>query len=187
MEALELPELISVPLLDRVILERGEVPEGAGPFTARTGLVRMPSRLTIASARELSRMVGPDIRGHRTVMMDFSRTLYIDDTAAMVIRELVNIALTERRECVIVGRTARRRRPDANAAAGTAVIPAPAGIHQIPIGKILSILSINVKDGSRRPAYNTPQSVAPPQSNARKIARPQPEPQLRRGSYANHH
>ena len=103
MEALELRELISVPLLDRVILERGEVPEGADHFTARTGLVRMPSRLTVASARELSRMVGPDIRGHRTVMMDFSRTLYIDDTAAMVIRELVNIALTERRECVIVG------------------------------------------------------------------------------------
>ncbi len=59
--------------------------------------------MLLAGLTTMRRMVGPDIRGHRTVMMDFSRTLYIDDTAAMVIRELVNIALTERRECVIVG------------------------------------------------------------------------------------
>ena len=32
-----------------------------------------------------------------------------------------------------------------------AVIPAQAGIHQIPIGKILSILSIAVKNGLKPP------------------------------------
>ena len=88
--SLELRRLISVPLLDRKILAVDEIPDDADPFTARAGLVSFPPRLTVASARETARIVGPDIKGHQTVIFDLTRTVYLDDTAALLIREFVN-------------------------------------------------------------------------------------------------
>ena len=50
----------------------------------------MPDRVSVASARELSRVLGGDIQASQAVIMDFSRTTYIDDTAAALIGKVIN-------------------------------------------------------------------------------------------------
>ena len=58
--------------------------------------------MTVASARELSRTLRTDVRGHQVVVFDMSRTLYIDDTAAIAIGELIRIALAASSRTLIV-------------------------------------------------------------------------------------
>ncbi len=43
--------------------------------------------MTVAAARELGRVLRPDIRGHQYSTFGFSRTLYIDDSAALILSE----------------------------------------------------------------------------------------------------
>ncbi len=95
----EAARLRSVPVLDRVVF--GDAP-GMDPFSARTGLVAFPEQVTIASARELSRIVSPDIRHHRLLLFDFSNTQFVDLTAAVVISQLVNAALAGGRKTIVV-------------------------------------------------------------------------------------
>ena len=79
----ELEQLISVPLLDR------EIWPDAEPYDSRVGLVRLPTRVSMASARELSRILGGDLRGHEAVIVDFGQTAYLDDTAANIMGKLI--------------------------------------------------------------------------------------------------
>jgi SulP family sulfate permease len=95
----EAARLRSVPVLDRVVF--GDAP-GIDPFGARTGLVAFPEQVTIASARELSRIVSPDIRHHRLLLFDLSNTQFVDLTAAVVISQLVNAALAGGRKTIVV-------------------------------------------------------------------------------------
>ena len=95
----EAARLRSVPVLDRVVF--GDAP-GMDPFSARTGLVVFPEQVTIASARELSRIVSPDIRHHRLLLFDLSNTQFVDLTAAVVISQLVNAALAGGRKTIVV-------------------------------------------------------------------------------------
>lgn len=95
----EAARLRSVPVLDRVVF--GDAP-GMDPFSARTGLVAFPEQVTIASARELSRIVSPDIRHHRLLLFDLSNTQFVDLTAAVVISQLVNAALAGGRKTIVV-------------------------------------------------------------------------------------
>ena len=95
-EKLEVNALVSTPLLDQAILGDEALPDDADPFQASAGLVRFPDRVTVASAREVSRILRPDIRGHQIVIFDMSRTEYIDDTAAVIISGLVKIAQRSR-------------------------------------------------------------------------------------------
>ncbi len=95
----EAARLRSVPVLDRVVF--GNAP-GMDPFSARTGLVVFPEQVTIASARELSRIVSPDIRHHRLLLFDLSNTQFVDLTAAVVISQLVNAALAGGRKTIVV-------------------------------------------------------------------------------------
>ena len=74
----------------------------ADPFRARTGLVVFPDRVTVASARELSRILRPDIRDHQFSIFDLSRTVYVDDSAAMIIGELINTASARRSRTIIL-------------------------------------------------------------------------------------
>ena len=87
-ENLELRRLISVPLLDREILP----PDEAEPFEARSGLIVFPDRISVASAREVVRIVRQDIGENHITIFDLSRTEYVDDTAAMIIGQLIDIA-----------------------------------------------------------------------------------------------
>ena len=100
-ENLEVRELISVPLLDRAVLG-SDFRDDDDPFQARSGIVVFPERVTVASAREISRIVRPDIRGHQIVIFDMSRTVYADDSASQIIGELVQIAMAQRSRTFIV-------------------------------------------------------------------------------------
>ena len=87
-ERFELRRLISVPLLDREILPADE----ADPFEARSGLIVFPDRISVASAREVVRIVRQDIGQNHISIFDLSRTEYVDDTAAMIIGQLIDVA-----------------------------------------------------------------------------------------------
>ena len=95
----EADRLRSIPVLDRIVF--GDEP-GTDPFGARTGLVAFPEQVTIASARELSRIVSPDIRHHRILLFDLSNTEFVDLTAAVVISQLVNAALAGGRKTIVI-------------------------------------------------------------------------------------
>ena len=100
----ELDRLLSLPLLDRAILGKDSESEGADPFSARTGLVVFPDRVSVASARELGRIVGRDISGHEVLILDLSKTSYVDDTAAVAIGQLATTAMSRfSGQVVIVG------------------------------------------------------------------------------------
>ena len=94
LEGLETAAVVSVPLLDRAVLEDEDWNDEDDPFQARTGLVVFPDRVTVASARELSRILRLDIRGHQYSIFDMSRTVYVDDSAAVMIGELTNTAMS---------------------------------------------------------------------------------------------
>ena len=96
-EKLETEALISAPILDSVLLD-GEV----DPFEARAGIVIFPDRVTVASTREVSRIVRADILGHQVVIFDMSRTMFIDDSAAVVITDLIRIAVARRQGRVVI-------------------------------------------------------------------------------------
>lgn len=96
LEGVEMRRLVSVPLLDADILD-----DAADPFGAHSGLVMFPDVVTVASAQELVRIVGRDVGEHRIVVLDLSRTVYIDDTAAIMVGRL--IGTVGAREFVISG------------------------------------------------------------------------------------
>ena len=103
-EGLELGRLVSVPMLDRAILGEENIDDGTDPFEARTGLVVFSDRTPVASARELTRIVSRNIGDQRIVIFDLSRTIYVDDTAAVMIGQLVNTAMARSaRRFVIAG------------------------------------------------------------------------------------
>ncbi len=80
----ELERLVSVPLLDT------EIWPDSDPYQARVGLIVMPDRVSVASARELARILGGAIQASRATIMDFSRTDYLDDTAASLIGKVID-------------------------------------------------------------------------------------------------
>ena len=106
LENLEVASLISVPLLDLVVLDDADPGDDIDVFSARTGLVVFPDRVTVASAPEISRIVRPDIREHQFTIFDMSRTVYVDDSAAFIIGDLIKIATARNpRTLVIAGLT----------------------------------------------------------------------------------
>ncbi len=100
-EQLELDSVISVPLVDT---------GGHDSFTARTGLVRMSGRFTVASAAKLKQVITEDIREHEVVIFDFSKTSFMDDSALMVIRHLVASSHEQNKPCIVMGLSGRIRR-----------------------------------------------------------------------------
>ena len=92
-----------MPLLDRAVLEDADLDDEADLFHARTGLVLFPSRVTVASARQVSRIVRPDISiSQQIVVFDMSRTVYVDDSAAVIIGELIQIAMAQQLRTFII-------------------------------------------------------------------------------------
>ena len=101
LEGLELDSVVSVPLLDRIFLADREDLAGNDPYSARVGLVKLMGRFTVASAHKLVTAVGADIKDHEVVIFDFSDATSLDDSAAMVVDRLLNIATEERTSYVI--------------------------------------------------------------------------------------
>jgi len=71
-------------------------------FQARTGLVVFPDRIAVASARELSRILRLDIRGHQYTIFDMSRTVYLEDSAAVMMGELTGMAMARQSRTIVV-------------------------------------------------------------------------------------
>ena len=101
LEGLELDSVVSVPLLDRTLLSDREDLAGEDPYSARVGLVKLMGRFTVASAHRLVTVVGADIKDHEVVIFDFSGATSLDDSAAMVVDRLLDIAGEERTRYIV--------------------------------------------------------------------------------------
>ncbi len=103
-ERQELNQTISTPLLDMVLFPEGELPPDADPFRARVGLLSLRGSYSIASAREIVRVISPDLADHEVVIFDFSETAGMDDSAAMALEELINgSVLGQDKGCIVAG------------------------------------------------------------------------------------
>ena len=98
-ERLELDSVISVPLLDSTFL----TPDDADIFSARAGLVSMRGSFSVASSGKMINAISADIRDHEIVIMDFSDTVHMDDSAALVIEQLIDVAYDQETECIVMG------------------------------------------------------------------------------------
>ena len=102
LEYLELDSVVSVPLLDRMVLSEQESAT-VDPFAAHAGLVALRGSFTVASSHRLVAVISMDIKDHDVVIFDFSSATYLDDSAAMVIKELIDFAAKEQTEIVVAG------------------------------------------------------------------------------------
>ncbi len=112
MESLQLDSVISAPLLDRSFLDddgasTGQEEPGEGDedeaFSARAGLIKLRGNFSVASSNKLVESIGTDIEDHEIVILDFSETVYMDDSAAMVVEQMIDIAAEENTECIVMG------------------------------------------------------------------------------------
>ena len=102
LERLELDSVVSVPLLDHAFFDEDQAP-AADKYSARVGLVALKGTLTVASSSKLYSVIGGDIKDHEVVIFDFSEAVHLDDSAAMVVRRLVEVAAAEGTEVVVTG------------------------------------------------------------------------------------
>jgi len=103
LERLELDSVVSVPLLEASFFADDSIPVQDDPHAARVGTVALRGTLSVASSHKLVSVVGLDIKEHEVVIFDFSDTVYIDDSAAMVIGKLLDIAAESGTECIVMG------------------------------------------------------------------------------------
>ncbi len=103
LESLELDSVVSVPLLDRKFLSEQEHKGVSDPYAARVGLVALRGTLTVASSRKLVGVISEDIKDHEVVIFDFSGATYLDDSAAMVIEQLIDTANKAQTQCIVMG------------------------------------------------------------------------------------
>ena len=102
-ERLELDSVVSVPLLDQSFLTEGEDSDEQDSFSARVGLVALRGSFTVASSNKLIDTISGDIRDHEVVILDFTHTVYMDDSSALVVEQLIDTALAEDTECIVMG------------------------------------------------------------------------------------
>ncbi len=93
-EVIELDNVLSVPLLDL---------EGEEPFAAPIGYVRLTGTFSVASASSLVRVINADIEDHDVVIFDFGPTVAVDDSAAIIIRQLIETAVNRNTPCLAIG------------------------------------------------------------------------------------
>lgn len=101
LEELEMRSLASVPLLDATVLKEDEIGE-ADRFAARSGLVVLPERVTMASARQIGRVLRVDLSQHRATIFEMSRVQFLDDSAAVMISDLIHVARSQGGKRVII-------------------------------------------------------------------------------------
>ena len=101
-ERLQLDGVVSVPILDKVFFGdafRDDIDD----YSARVGVVVLRGAFTVASSHKLITTVSKDITEHDVVVFDFSQTVYMDDSAALVVEQLVDNAIAEDTQPVVVG------------------------------------------------------------------------------------
>ena len=118
-ERLELDEgVVSTPLLDMTFLYAPDsdgadgaggvaVPsfdlDGPDPFAARTGLLSLRGSYTASSSIRLFNSINHDVEEHEVVIFDFTDTRYMDDSAAYMVGQLIDVALESGAKCVVMG------------------------------------------------------------------------------------
>ncbi len=107
-ERLELDSVMSVPILDWTFFgtvgeEEGLEGKDTDLFSARVGMVALRGAFTVASSGKLIDTIGEDIRGHEIVILNFSDTVHIDDSAALVIEQMIDTAMLHDVECIVMG------------------------------------------------------------------------------------
>ena len=102
-ERLELDSVVSVPLLDRAFFAGHDDMAEFDDFSARVGLVALRGSFSVASSIKLINTISVDIRDHEVVILDFSETVYMDDSAALVVEQLIDTAIAEDTECIVMG------------------------------------------------------------------------------------
>jgi len=102
-EHLELDSVVSVPLLDQMFFGEHEDPALLDWYSARVGLVALKGSFTVASAHKLVAVIGGDIKEHEVTIFDFTSVTYLDDSAAMLIRQLLDVAEREETEVSVMG------------------------------------------------------------------------------------
>ena len=104
LERQELDSVVSVPLLDQsFLLDRDD--DMLDQFSARVGLVALRGRFSVASSSNLVSAIGTDIQEHEVVIFDFTETAYMDDSAAMVVEQMIDVAMDEDTEPIVMGLT----------------------------------------------------------------------------------
>ena len=102
LERRELGNVLSVPLLDQSFLPApGGRREDADPYSARVGMVALRGSFSVASARTLTWVISADIQDHDVVSFDFSETTAVDDSAALVIEQLIGLAADENKPSIV--------------------------------------------------------------------------------------
>ena len=101
-ERLEMDSVVSVPLLDRTFLYRDSADE-VDDFSARVGMVALRGSFSVASSSRLINTISADIHDHEVLILDFSATLYVDDSAALVVEQLIDTATEENTPVVVMG------------------------------------------------------------------------------------
>ncbi len=103
-EQRELSSVISVPLLDREFFtgDPNTDTRAGDEFQARVGLVDLRGEFSFASASQLAWLVGADIEQHEIVIFDFSNTVDMDDSAALVMERLIDAAMATNTECIVL-------------------------------------------------------------------------------------
>ncbi len=102
-ERLQMDSVVSVPLLDRSFFGARDDDDTVDEFSARVGLVALRGSFTVASANKLISTISVDVRDHEVVILDFSDTVYMDDSAALVVEQLIDSAIAENTEVIVMG------------------------------------------------------------------------------------
>ena len=105
LERLELDNVVSVPLSDQSFLMIVEDGDDVDEFSARVGLVALRGSFSVASSVKLINAISLDIQEHEIVILDFSGTVSIDDSAALVVEQMIDIAIAEDTGCIVMGLT----------------------------------------------------------------------------------
>ena len=108
LELLEVDNVVSAPLLDMDFLGVTPPADGADdedfdPFRARVGLVSFRGAFSVASSNRLVQAIGPDVRDHEIVILDFAPTTYVDDSAALLMEQVISTAEEEGTSCIVMG------------------------------------------------------------------------------------
>ncbi len=100
----QINQTVSTPLLDMIIFPEASADPDFDPFRARVGLLSLRGSYSIASAREIVRVISPDLADHEIVIFDFSDTAGMDDSAAMAVEDLINsIVRDQDKVCIVSG------------------------------------------------------------------------------------
>ena len=102
-ERLDMDSVVSTPLPDQSVVPGSDGPDTETSLAGRVGLVSLTGSFSVISASKLINTLSADIRDYEIVVLDFSDTVYMDDSAALVVEQMIDTAIAEDTKCVVMG------------------------------------------------------------------------------------